>query len=325
MFKISGGVRRRAVWALCGALALTTASSGVAFAHFTGYDSVDHSTREIRYTESSKYDAAISYAVGQWNNLGRIAIRGGQPNITLQIVDYYDATTSTRGRCCGGDPDTMKLNTAQLDTPGCGGRTLSDGQKSTVTHEFGHALGLDHSFLPNVMHTTCTGARQLTPQSHDREDYFALWPAALRFDPGSGAGTESAFDPRDTRRLVGFASHVFVGTIRGKAGDKGLPTSDPDVEIAQRQYKVDVLTTLKGELDSDVEVNQPEDEEDNEESESLRSGETYLFVTRRNPDEDWYTLVAPGFSAVDASSSRRRREAIGKFEQAVRDQIPFER
>lgn len=324
MFKISEGVRCRAVWALCGSLALTAASSGVAFAHFTGYDSVDHSTREIRYTESSKYDAAISYAVGQWDSLGRIAIRSGQPNVTLQIVDYYDATTSTRGSCCGGDPDTMKLNTAQLDTPGCGGRPIPDGQKATVTHEFGHALGLAHSFLPNVMHMTCTGARALTPQSHDREDYFALWPAAMPFAPTAEGGTESAFDPRDTRRLVGFASHVFVGTVRGKAGDKGLPTSDPDVEIAQQQYKVDVLTTLKGKLDSEVAVNQPEDEQ-GEESEDLRSGETYLFVTRRNSDEDWYTLVAPGFSVVDASSSRRRREAITKFEQAVNEQIPFER
>lgn len=325
MFRVRS--HRRAICGVSAVLALSGALTASASAHFIGIDSVDDSVRQIRFVESSKYDSAISYAIGQWNGLGSVSISANSSNPTLQVIDYNDPTVSTRGYWDSNpSPDVIAFNIAGLDTPGCGGLPLSEGQRATATHEFGHSLGLAHSFLPNVMHRTCTSGRARTPQAHDREDYFALWPQAVMLKPTAAtrpaavAHSESSFNPEDTRRLVGFSSDVFVATVRGKTGNKGLPTSSSGVEVPQEQFEVDVLASLKGKATGRVAVNQPRTDSEGK-LDALRSGETFLFVTRRSSDENWYTLIAPGFSAVDASGDRKRRDVVAKFENAISEQI----
>lgn len=60
--------------------------------------------------------------------------------------------------------------------------------------------------------------------------------------------TSFAFDVSDDRKLVGHAAAVFVGLVLRQAGEEGLPTSDPGMEMAQTQFSVEVLENIKGEI-----------------------------------------------------------------------------
>lgn len=166
-----GGIMVK-VWKI--ALSLVFASllvlPSIAFAHFLGYDSVD--AGEIRYGSSTIYTTARSHAVSTWNTLGSINIAADTAT-TYEDVTFLDASRSDvswDGLYTNTDgSDEIYLNKYYLS-----GYT-STQQKAVAAHELGHALGLAHSYSPNLMNpcSTCSGVT--TPQSHDRSDYYSLW------------------------------------------------------------------------------------------------------------------------------------------------------
>jgi hypothetical protein len=132
---------------------------------------------EIRWDSSSKHTAAIEYANDQWNSLSSVAIL---PDDILHVEDlrwrdfdnegdprlgYYD---------CGVSPEIIRLNDARFDDHQHDNPTLDEvAKKATTTHELGHALRLDHSFLGNVMKKS--NRDQVHFGSHDLDDYYDQW------------------------------------------------------------------------------------------------------------------------------------------------------
>jgi hypothetical protein len=135
------------------------------------------------------------------------------------------------------------------------------------------------------------------------------------------------FDVQDKRKLVGFASHVFVGRVGKEVGTEGLPTSKPGYSAPQTQFAVEVLDTIKGRLAGTVTVNQRGGYRDGvlvlmEHDPLLVPGQTYLFVTRLNPDKGWYTISAPGLADIPLTDAAQRAAVVAEFREAHRQEIP---
>lgn len=152
---------------------------------------------------------------------------------------------------------------------------------------------------------------------------------------GDSGGMEvsHAFDVADKRKLVAFAENVWVGRVAERTGSVSLPTSSPDIEIAQTQLAVDVLENVKGNLRGTVRVSQyggPVDvvvERDGkrtierdfdlmEGDPMLKPGEVVLFATRYNPSRDWHTIVAQPFADRRIRSQTEREQLVREFRQA---------
>jgi len=150
-----------------------------------------------------------------------------------------------------------------------------------------------------------------------------------------GAGTLEvayAFEPTDEKQLVGFATNVFVGRVVEKVGAEGAPLSGPGGEVVPRtQFSVAVLKNIKGDLGGKVVVSQTGgydgaggEEVRVEGDPLLKPGQQRLFVTSYDEQEGWYTIVAQPFGDVRIEDERQRTDLVEKFEQARRDQIPFD-
>lgn len=143
----------------------------LAFAHFLGYDSVDGG--EIRWGSSTSYTTARDHAVATWDALGSI-------NIAPDTATTYEDVTFLDSNRSDVSWDGLYTNTTGSDEIYLNKYYLSGytsfKQKAVAAHEVGHALGLAHSYSPNLMNScsTCSGVN--TPQSHDRSDYYTLWP-----------------------------------------------------------------------------------------------------------------------------------------------------
>lgn len=108
-------------------------------------------------------------------------------------------------------------------------------------------------------------------------------------------------DFADDNVLVGASHNIFVGKVITEFGNKKLG-SPPET-----QFIVEVIKNIKGELTGEVTVNQLGGYEngilyttggeipfventDIDPNYLLQSGQTYLFATRYNKEEEWYTL-----------------------------------
>ncbi len=139
-------------------------------AHFLGYSAVDE--MEIRYGGSTQYTTAQSHSFSTWNNLGKVNIAPDTiwtyEDVTYS--DYYDSNTDISGyyQYYSIGSDDIKFNQYWFD------QFTTDEKKKTATHELGHALGLAHSYYPNIM---VQGQYSLTQLgSHDISDYNTLYP-----------------------------------------------------------------------------------------------------------------------------------------------------
>lgn len=114
--------------------------------------------------------------------------------------------------------------------------------------------------------------------------------------------------------LLGSSHDVFIGKVISQTGDK-------ETQIGPRtQYSVEVIDNIKGKLkdiivtvdmlggyDKDgklvvIEENDPTDF-------LLKPGSTYLFATRYNEEEDWYTLISHPNARKIISTDNTKNEA----------------
>lgn len=140
----------------------------------------------------------------------------------------------------------------------------------------------------------------------------------------------SAFDGAETRKLVGFATHVFVGRVVRAIGTDSLPDTAPGgPETPVTRFAVEVGENIKGRAGGTVTVNQMggHDSEGTlmlfEGDPLLVPGQEYLFVTRRVRASGTYQLVAPGYDSVRIENAQGRIAVVSRFREAHREEIPF--
>jgi hypothetical protein len=168
-------LRSRVVVSILGAMALIGLLAPPAHAHFLGNDSVDGS--EIRYQDNTQWNDALNHAIGSWEGLtGGVNIAPDAWN-TVNDLDIGDYTNTSDGRCGFWQPrtgeDYLRLNGRYFNP-----YSTSD-RRACMTHEWGHAHGLAHSYTDQVMDACpsswCNSPAPTTPQDHDRADYYYLW------------------------------------------------------------------------------------------------------------------------------------------------------
>ena len=120
-------------------------SYGSTHVYIQDWDLVD-SGKNLHYQNDSKYVSEITYAEETWNNY--IDVISEDTALTLcdvTIEDYNWAGTPKAGRTL--QTHYIQFNDYYMKN------YLSAKRKNVVTHEFGHALGLEHhSYQNNVMY-----------------------------------------------------------------------------------------------------------------------------------------------------------------------------
>ncbi len=134
------------------------------------------------------------------------------------------------------------------------------------------------------------------------------------------------FDVDDKRKLVGFASNVFVGRVDAEVGAVGHPTSKPGATSPQTQFAVAVVENIKGRLDGTVTVSQPAGRSEGvlelmEGDPLLIPGQTYLFVTRLDTEQGWYAITGPGRANIRLTDATQAAATAAEFREAYRQEI----
>jgi hypothetical protein len=146
-------------------------------------------------------------------------------------------------------------------------------------------------------------------------------------------------DPSNNQILMGASHNVFIGKVLAQTGNK-------ETEIGPRtQYQVQVIDSIKGDLtdiitvdmlggyDKDGKLVLVESEDLRPEDALFQPGSTYLFATRYNAQEDWYTVIAhPNARKVLSKDSTlpsqalkalaERDEKVKQFAAAYVSEIP---
>ncbi|OGZ06319.1 MAG: hypothetical protein A2845_00775 [Candidatus Lloydbacteria bacterium RIFCSPHIGHO2_01_FULL_49_22] len=124
------------------------------------------------------------------------------------------------------------------------------------------------------------------------------------------------FYPTDLTKdinLLGSSHDVFIGKVISQTGDK-------ETQIGPRtQYSVEVIDNIKGKLKDIVTIDMlggyDKDgklvviEENDSTDFLLKPGSTYLFATRYNEEEDWYTLISHPNARKIISTDNTKNEA----------------
>ena len=167
-------------WTWIFALLLVVSWSSVqAVNHYvSGYDSVNNG--EIRYTvdfDHSDYYNDFNYAKNIWNNYSdAVQIKPyALGNHDLKIYEIYDWQKKYFGayipKEIWWDYDKIEINHFWINW-----YNFNINQKrSTIMHELGHSLGLDHSYSGNVMYRWNGGLSQVWLGNQDKVDYDYLW------------------------------------------------------------------------------------------------------------------------------------------------------
>ncbi len=148
------------------------ASAGTAHAvqhYVTGVSAVDE--REIRWNGGSAYPAQLAASIATWNALARINIAPDTiwtyEDLRISDGNFPDAQWTGMYTYSRLNTDRLQFNRFFLvnDT--------NNERQNTITHEFGHALGLGHSPDGNMMQVYQGSFTVLKAQ--DISDYRFLW------------------------------------------------------------------------------------------------------------------------------------------------------
>lgn len=167
--KQRGLKRSLALGATSVAAALALAASAVAPASagtsLLSWDLVDGG-KHLDWDSNSIYTTEIYYAVNLWESHRVGVIRPDTASVVQDVFvsDYYQVTTTAGVTSSAG---TLKLNKYRM-------QPYSWSQRRNLTsHEFGHALGLDHNTSADVMYKYVTSNTRLT--TNDRASYNASY------------------------------------------------------------------------------------------------------------------------------------------------------
>lgn len=322
-----------------------------------GYSSVDAERQiDYAYTAPSAYGYAVDWGANIWNlwfrsvtfvDNGSFAGEGALPaDVDVGIEDYYDTTTIDRAyyQPVNNGPARVRFNAYMLNQPYP--QSSYDMVRGTGAHEFGHALGIDHSWVStDLMGIPATPERCIMPCGLELDVYEYLWsplPTDLvglfarggsttapvspaKRSPGvSIVETDPAFDPADNAALRAFAAHVFTGqVVRSDGVETAVWVRAANGRLVRSRnglprtrFVVEVDRQFKGEVPRLTIVSQTGGVDPRSGDEVVVGGQTpikvgrnYLFYTRTDPLTGAERVVAPSHAAVEVSETRRAQSS----------------
>jgi hypothetical protein len=125
---------------------------------------------QIHWNGTTTYSTAFNDSVAAWNSLSRVNIvpASGTAEVTISDFTNEDYPYVAYWKPLPSVPDELKMNNYHMT------QTSAAEKQNIITHELGHALGLEHSYLGNIMYLFAGTQTALGPQ--DLDDYYSLWP-----------------------------------------------------------------------------------------------------------------------------------------------------
>lgn len=143
-----------------------------------------------------------------------------------------------------------------------------------------------------------------------------------------------AFEASDKRKLVGASENVFVGRVLKKVGSKGIPALRPipgeDNSSPATQFEVEVMNSIKGELEGRVIVNQHGGNDRDgqlillERDPLFELGKVYIISSNYEQKRDWQQVVAQPFGKVKTKDVKDKAKKVKEFKVAKQNQIPLD-
>lgn len=129
-------------------------------------------------------------------------------------------------------------------------------------------------------------------------------------------------DFSNDKALAGFAQNVFIGEV---VSEKSIKKSG---DIPETQFDVKVIENIDGNLSGNVVVNQEGGYLDNklylmENDKMLEEGKKYLFATRYNESENFYTLI-PIYGKQVIDNDKKIKDFSDRFTKASKEKIHFD-
>jgi hypothetical protein len=148
---------------------------GVGSAHYlTGVTSAVNSSKKVRWRwkagSASTTATQLNNAVSTWDARGYVNFVATTTNLTLEVEELYD----TLGDYAGTYNPWVTPRRVIMNTYAMSDNTAAEIEQDW-THELGHALGLDHSYIGNIMYYTLYGNLMTTLGVQDISDYAFCW------------------------------------------------------------------------------------------------------------------------------------------------------